>query len=278
MPALLVGAAIGAAVTVSLRSVPAVAPTRSSSSAAASPRSSSWAALRRTACDDVPIVVPPSASIGTFAGRPVNLLRTLSERRGLAQLANDLNLTGRAAELGVWRGEFAEQFLKVWRGQQYVLVDLWTPSDCVNGNRSACVYGGNVSDGGVAERSFDKMITGLRMQRLGPKWSGRYLLLQNSTLEAATRFPDGHFDYIYLDATHTYAAAAADLEAWYPKLRLGGLVAGHDYQFQHQAIGDGYVFGVRDAVDEFAQRRNLRVYSTMESYLPSFYFLKCTLW
>lgn len=30
-----------------------------------------------------------------------------------------------------------------------------------------------------------------------------------------------------------------------------------------------------DAVDEFAAARNIRVYSTMESYLPSFYFLKC---
>ena len=59
-------------------------------------------------------------------------------------------------------------------------------------------------------------------------------------------------------------------------MRVGGLVSGHDYQFQNQAIGDGYIFGVRDAVDEFSSHRKLRVYSSMESYLPSFYFLKCT--
>ena len=103
------------------------------------------------------------------------------------------------------------------------------------------------------------------------------MMLQNSTLDAARRFPDGHFDWIYLDATHTYAEARRDLEAWYPKVRVGGLVSGHDYQFQHQEIGDGYTFGVRDAVDEFAAARNLRVYMTSEPYLPSFYFLKCTL-
>ena len=185
--------------------------------AAVSP--SSWAALRRTACDGPPhgvrVPIPASASIGRFAGRPTQLLRTLPRREGLAALANDLNLTGRAAELGVWRGEFAESNLKTWRGQQYVLIDLWTPTDCVNGNRSHCVYGGNVSDGGEAERSFDQAITGLRMKRLGPRWSGRYVMLQNSTLEAARLFPDEHFDWIYLDATHTYAAAKADLEAWY---------------------------------------------------------------
>ena len=103
-------------------------------------------------------------------------------------------------------------------------------------------------------------------------------MVQNSTTDAAKLFPDGHFDWIYLDATHTYAEAKRDLEAWYPKVRTGGLVSGHDYQFQHQAIGDGYVFGVRDAVDEFAQARSTRVYQTTEPYLPSFYFLKCTAW
>ena len=73
----------------------------------------------------------------------------------------------------------------------------------------------------------------------------------------------------------TYAEARDDLRTWWPKLRVGGLLSGHDYQFQYQARGDGYTFGVKDAVDEFAAARNLRVYSTSESYLPSFYFLKC---
>ena len=41
------------------------------------------------------------------------------------------------------------------------------------------------------------------------------------------------------------------------------------------SAGDGYTFGVKDAVDEFAARRGIRVYQTTEVYLPSFYFLKC---
>jgi hypothetical protein len=280
-----VGAAFGALVTMALtrpnaseaihRSLRAATPGRAQPRAA---DKQEWAALRPTACDGaahggVRTVIPRSASIGNFSGTPVQLLRTLSERKGLAYLANDLNLTGNAVELGTWRGEFAELNMHVWRGRMYYMVDLWTSADtdCVNGNASHCVYGGNES------RSFDKMITRLRMERGGPKWKGRYTMLQNSTLEAATLFADGYFDWIYLDATHTYAEAKKDLEAWYPKVRVGGLVSGHDYQFQHQKIGDGYVFGVRDAVDEFAAARRLRVYSTMESYLPSFYFLKCTL-
>ena len=241
----------------------------------------SWAALRPNACDGPPsggvgVSIPASAAIGSFAGRPVQLLRTVGDRLGLAHLANSLNLTGMAAELGVWRGEFAEKNLHAWTGRLYVLVDLWSPSDCVGGNRSHCVYGGNMSDGGAAERNFDKHVTGLRMKRGGAKLKGRYRLVQKSTAAAAQLFDDESFDWIYLDATHTYTEARRDLEVWYPKVRLGGLISGHDYQFQHQAIGDGYIFGVKDAVDEFAAQRNLRVHSTCESYLPSFYFLKCT--
>ena len=157
------------------------------------------------------------------------------------------------------------------------MVDLWTSADtdCVNGNKSLCVYGGNAS------RSFDKMVTGLRMQRNGNKFkhadgSPRWRMVENSTIAAAALFPDEAFDWLYLDATHTYAEAKRDLAAWYPKLKVGGLMSGHDYQFQAQAIGDGYIFGVKDAVDEFAAKRNMRVYQTTEPYLPSFYFLKCT--
>ena len=42
-------------------------------------------------------------------------------------------------------------------------------------------------------------------------------------------------------------------------MRRGGLVSGHDYQFIHQAMGDGYTFGVKDAVDEFARARDVDV-------------------
>ena len=240
------------------------APTSFSLAESAGP---AWGQLRRTACDGV-VDIPPAASIGAFAGRTVQLLRTLGTRDALAKLANDLNLTERAAELGVFRGEFVEKNLATWRGAEYVLVDMWAPTDCINGNVSSCVYPNE-------SRAYDLWATRERMKRGGPRFEGRWQLVQASTLQAATQFADGHFDWIYLDATHTYAEARRDLEAWYPKVRIGGLVSGHDYQFQHQTMGDGYTFGVRDAVDEFAAARHIRVYSTTEPYLPSFYFLKC---
>ena len=41
--------------------------------------------------------------------------------------------------------------------------------------------------------------------------------------------PDSYFDFIYLDANHTYNAVLQDLKSWYPKIKKGGIFAGHDY-------------------------------------------------
>ena len=45
-----------------------------------------------------------------------------------------------------------------------------------------------------------------------------YCAVQNTTNGAAELFGDGQLDWIYLDATHTYAEARNDLERWSPKV------------------------------------------------------------
>ena len=43
---------------------------------------------------------------------------------------------------------------------------------------------------------------------------------------------DGFFDFIYVDARHDFKGVYEDLVAWWPKLRAGGIMAGHDYVTQ----------------------------------------------
>ena len=47
--------------------------------------------------------------------------------------------------------------------------------------------------------------------------------MQELSVKAAENFEDAYFDWVYIDALHTEAALATDLEAWYPKVRAGGL-------------------------------------------------------
>jgi hypothetical protein len=50
-----------------------------------------------------------------------------------------------------------------------------------------------------------------------------------SSLDAARDLPDESLDFVYIDANHHYEHIKADIEAWAPKVRPGGIVSGHDY-------------------------------------------------
>jgi predicted O-methyltransferase YrrM len=52
-----------------------------------------------------------------------------------------------------------------------------------------------------------------------------------STAEAAKQVEDGSLDFVFIDADHSYEGVKADIEAWDPKVREGGYVIGHDYDF-----------------------------------------------
>jgi SAM-dependent methyltransferase len=46
---------------------------------------------------------------------------------------------------------------------------------------------------------------------------------------AALKYADETFDFIFLDAGHSYEEILADIRAWYPKLKFGGIIGGHDF-------------------------------------------------
>ena len=63
------------------------------------------------------------------------------------------------------------------------------------------------------------------------------------SVEVANRFPDESFDFIFIDADHEYESVLSDLCAWFPKLKPGGIIAGHDWSPEF--------LGVEKAVKEF---------------------------
>lgn len=57
------------------------------------------------------------------------------------------------------------------------------------------------------------------------------------------------FDFVFIDAAHDYDSVKSDIEAWLPKVKPGGILAGHDYC-------DSWP-GVMKAVDELIPDRIL---------------------
>ncbi len=69
-------------------------------------------------------------------------------------------------------------------------------------------------------------------------------VLKMTSRDAASLFPDGYFDMIFIDAIHTFHHVNADIGYWLPKVRKGGIISGHDY-------GHRRYIGVTEAVNKW---------------------------
>jgi len=119
------------------------------------------------------------------------------------------------AEIGVWRGHTVKRVLKSCHSiiSEYWAIDPWT-----------------IFLSGKAKRYSEddwevlyQRICGLRT--FFPKLH----VLRMTSLEAAKRFSDKYFDLVFIDANHSYESVLADIRAWLPLMRTGGLLTGHDY-------------------------------------------------
>ena len=66
-------------------------------------------------------------------------------------------------------------------------------------------------------------------------------IIRKPSLAAAQEFEDRSLDFAYIDGDHRFDAVMTDIIFWTPKVRKGGIVAGHDYYHFYQS-------GVVDAV------------------------------
>ena len=69
---------------------------------------------------------------------------------------------------------------------------------------------------------------------------------------AAEMFEDDSLDFVYIDGLHDYESVKADIAGFYPKVKTGGIIAGHDYH-----LGDWP--GVYNSVNEFISENNLEI-------------------
>jgi predicted O-methyltransferase YrrM len=90
-------------------------------------------------------------------------------------------------------------------------------------------------------------------QFLSP-YGDKFVFLEMTSKEASKQLND-EYDYIYIDADHSYRHVKEDLELWYPKVRKGGVFAGHDYE-------KTYIIDVKTAVGEFIKKNNFDLYTS----------------
>lgn len=80
-----------------------------------------------------------------------------------------------------------------------------------------------------------------------------YEFIKDFSVEAAKRFEDGSLDFVYLDGNHTFKYVLEDLELWYPKVKSGGILAGHDFARIRAKDGKPSQWEVKQALAKFTK-------------------------
>lgn len=137
-----------------------------------------------------------------------------------------LNNFGCVAEIGVNKGQFSEQILKITKPNLLHLIDVW-------------------SSGRYHDGLYEQVSGRFRKQCE----MGTVRIHRKLSLDAAPEFQDRYFDWIYIDTDHGYETTRAELIAYAEKVKLDGIIAGHDYTMGGWV--KSYRYGVIEAVHEF---------------------------
>jgi hypothetical protein len=120
------------------------------------------------------------------------------------------------AEIGVWRGEFAEHILRYCPTiERYYMVDPWQHLD--DWNKPA-----NVSDQEF-EQIFSEAIERTAFA------SDKRVILRGTTKQALVNLEKGELDAVYIDSNHTLKGITIDLISLYDKIKSDGLILGDDF-------------------------------------------------
>ena len=63
-------------------------------------------------------------------------------------------------------------------------------------------------------------------------------VIKGDSADSAAAFADESVDFVFIDADHSYAGISRDITAWLPKVKRGGVLAGHDYHSDVQRCVD----------------------------------------
>lgn len=157
---------------------------------------------------------------------------TLQDERALWELAFSASKNGAIfVEIGSWLGYSTSILGEVAKrdGGQVFCVDHWKGSPDVPNRQNA-------------QDCFE--LFRHNMEHLELDGIVHPLVMESAA--AATIFSDGIADLIFIDADHRYKSVKQDIEAWWPKVKEGGILCGHDCEGYYSKIAPR----IRKRIDE----------------------------
>jgi hypothetical protein len=154
------------------------------------------------------------------------------------------------AELGVFKGEFSKIIYEVCKPKELLLVDLFEG-----------YFGSGDKDGNNYHhvQLEDEMLNIINFF----KNDSTVKIIKDSTINFLNSIPNNYLDIVYIDADHSYSSVLSDLNLSYHKVKIGGLICGHDY-----------IHDAGRAVNDFCIQKNLNIQYLTEDGCPSFCITK----
>jgi len=193
------------------------------------------------------------------------------DRENVLTCANQLIKAGVFVEVGTHKGDFAADIMRYCSPAKLYCVD---PYQSYEGFKDAH----NLE---ALDDVFESAKN--RVSAYGDKVE----FLRMYSKPASERFADKSLDFTYIDGNHSYRYVLEDLEAWFPKVKEGGMLCGDDaidtvVDAERNEEGDivqvwtrnekgepaswGH-YGVVKAVNEFTQKNGLKYYSTGTQFM-----------
>lgn len=187
----------------------------------------------------------------------------LSSRNEFGKLLNERGLLGSAVEVGTHRGDFAKIFMDSWKGKLLYCIDPWDNPEDYKGQAARLWGDGN--------RDHDYTAAEHNLRR----HKSRIELVRNLSSEQVKWHASNSLDFVHLDGNHEPPYVEEDIRGWWPKIRVGGILAGHDIVCPGELDG---LWGryIQPAVFKFAEEQDVDVQLIVEEGgLPwSYYIIK----
>jgi len=167
-----------------------------------------------------------------------------ANRNHLAELFFELGYA-KGAEIGVRRGNYSKTLLDCNPNLELLCIDPWAPYMRVTQSNQD-IY---------MRDCKDKLAT------------YKATLMKMTSMEALSHVPDESLDFVYIDGRHEFDYVMMDIICWSRKVRLGGIVAGHDYYNFYEA-------GVIPAVNAYTSAHGIHQWYTTKELEPSWFWVR----
>jgi hypothetical protein len=129
-------------------------------------------------------------------------------------------------EIGTWKGQ-SSAFLAV----EIINSGKDIKLDCIDNFTGSVIEPGQMYDrDNQAGKLYDVFVNNMKPVE------GHYTAIKGDSAETASLYEDESLDFVFIDASHDYESFKKDLFAWFPKVKIGGMISGHDFADAYQGI------------------------------------------